>query len=57
VKEDHSASYFNHANKEATQLREQLANDSLDMLIDWLKKGGNVGIHGTLPFIFACETF
>jgi 6-phosphofructo-2-kinase/fructose-2,6-biphosphatase 2 len=47
VKEDHSASYFSHSNEEATRLREQLSADSLEMLISWLKEGGNVGIHGT----------
>jgi hypothetical protein len=46
VKEDHTASYFSHDNAEATRLREQLAHDSLEMLIQWLKDGGNVGIHG-----------
>jgi 6-phosphofructo-2-kinase / fructose-2,6-biphosphatase 2 len=46
IKEDHSASYFSHSNEEATKIREQLAHDSLEMLIDWLKEGGNVGIHG-----------
>ena len=40
------ASYFNHNNTETTRLREKLAEDSLDMLIQWLKDGGNVGIHG-----------
>ncbi|KAK0469869.1 bifunctional 6-phosphofructo-2-kinase/fructose-2,6-bisphosphate 2-phosphatase [Desarmillaria tabescens] len=45
IKEDHTASYFSHNNTEATQLRERLAEDSLEMLIKWLKEGGNVGIH------------
>lgn len=45
-REDHSASYFSHDNAEATRLRDQLATDSLEMLIKWLKDGGNVGIHG-----------
>ncbi|KAI0637301.1 bifunctional 6-phosphofructo-2-kinase/fructose-2,6-bisphosphate 2-phosphatase [Trametes polyzona] len=44
-REDHTASYFSHDNVEATRLRDQLANDSLEMLIQWLKEGGNVGIH------------
>jgi len=44
VQENHTASYFSHANVEATKLRDQLAADSLDMLIQWLKEGGNVGI-------------
>ena len=33
---------------EANHTREQLAHDSLEMLIQWLKDGGNVGIHGML---------
>lgn len=45
-REDHTASYFSHDNVEATKLRDQLANDSLEMLIQWLHSGGNVGIHG-----------
>lgn len=28
------------------KLRESLAEESLQMVIDWLKQGGNVGIHG-----------
>lgn len=44
-REDHTASYFSHGNVEATKLRDQLASDSLEMLIQWLKEGGNVGIH------------
>ncbi|ETW85635.1 hypothetical protein HETIRDRAFT_32529 [Heterobasidion irregulare TC 32-1] len=45
IKEDHTASYFSHDNVEATRSRDQLAEDSLEMLIQWLKEGGNVGIH------------
>ncbi|KAK7676133.1 hypothetical protein QCA50_007887 [Cerrena zonata] len=44
-REDHTASYFSHDNVEATKLRDQLASDSLEMLIQWLHSGGNVGIH------------
>nr|VWO99091.1 GTP-binding protein RHO1 [Ganoderma boninense] len=44
-REDHTASYFSHGNVEATKLRDKLASDSLEMLIHWLKEGGNVGIH------------
>jgi hypothetical protein len=48
VKEDHTANYFSHSNQTATQMRDKIAEESLEMLIDWLKtKGGNVGIHGT----------
>ncbi|KAF8640270.1 hypothetical protein AX16_010165 [Volvariella volvacea WC 439] len=45
VQEDHTASFFSHNNPHGTEEREKLALDSLEMLIDWLKKGGNVGIH------------
>ncbi|KAJ7510435.1 6-phosphofructo-2-kinase-domain-containing protein [Mycena galericulata] len=45
IKEDHSASFFSHDNAEATLSRDRLAEDSLEMLIKWLKDGGNVGIH------------
>lgn len=47
MKEDHTANYFSHGNEQATKLRDSLAEDSLEMLIQWLKEGGNVGIHGT----------
>ncbi|KAG6879888.1 hypothetical protein C0992_010241 [Termitomyces sp. T32_za158] len=46
IKEDHTAQYFSHNNQSATESREQLSRDSLEMLIKWLKDGGNVGIHG-----------
>ncbi|KAG8217328.1 bifunctional 6-phosphofructo-2-kinase fructose-2,6-bisphosphate 2-phosphatase, partial [Butyriboletus roseoflavus] len=45
IKEDHTAKYFSHNNVEATRIRDKLAEDSLEMSIQWLKKGGNVGIH------------
>ncbi|KAI3615770.1 fructose--bisphosphatase [Moniliophthora roreri] len=45
IKEDHTASFFSHSNVQATQNRDSLAEDSLEMLIQWLKEGGNVGIH------------
>ena len=50
IKEDHTAKYFSHNNVEATRIRDRLAEDSLEMLIQWLKKGGNVGIHGEILF-------
>ena len=46
IREEHNASWFSHANTQANHSREQLAHDSLEMLIQWLKEGGNVGIHG-----------
>ncbi|KAJ6630963.1 6-phosphofructo-2-kinase-domain-containing protein [Mycena sp. CBHHK59/15] len=45
IKEDHSASFFSQDNAEGTLSRDRLAEDSLEMLIKWLKDGGNVGIH------------
>ncbi|KZT03445.1 bifunctional 6-phosphofructo-2-kinase/fructose-2,6-bisphosphate 2-phosphatase [Laetiporus sulphureus 93-53] len=50
MRENHSAEYFSHQNEEATKLRDSLAEDSLEMLIQWLKDGGNVGIHGKSPW-------
>ncbi|CAK5268833.1 unnamed protein product [Mycena citricolor] len=46
ITEDHSSSFFSHDNEEANLSRDRLAEDSLEMLIKWLKDGGNVGIHG-----------
>ncbi|CAD6588735.1 MAG: Fructose-2,6-bisphosphatase [Tremellales sp. Tagirdzhanova-0007] len=43
-KVDHSAKYFSHSNAEANAARERLAEESLESLIDWLKREGNVGI-------------
>ncbi|KAL7418435.1 Fructose-2,6-bisphosphatase [Cryptotrichosporon argae] len=43
-KTDHSAQYFSDANPDAKASREQLAEESLESLIAWLKKDGNVGI-------------
>ncbi|KAF8207114.1 fructose-2,6-bisphosphatase [Mycena galopus ATCC 62051] len=45
IKEDHSADFFSSSNAQGTLSRDQLAEDSLEMLITWLKAGGNVGIH------------
>ena len=46
VKEAHTADFFSYNNEEKTKERDKLAEDSLEMLIQWLKDGGNVGIHG-----------
>ena len=47
IKENHTADFFSHSNEKATQSRDSLAEESLEMLIRWLKEGGgNVGIHG-----------
>jgi 6-phosphofructo-2-kinase/fructose-2,6-biphosphatase 2 len=45
-KADHSAKYFSHSNEQANLAREKLAEESLEALIAWLKKEGNVGIMG-----------
>ncbi|GBC05581.1 hypothetical protein RclHR1_00630028 [Rhizophagus clarus] len=42
---NHSHSFFDPDNEYAKNIREQLAMDCLDELIDWLKTGGRVGIH------------
>ncbi|KAF6754542.1 bifunctional 6-phosphofructo-2-kinase/fructose-2,6-bisphosphate 2-phosphatase [Ephemerocybe angulata] len=45
IKEEHNSNWFSHANEQGNYSREELAHDSLEMLIQWLKEGGNVGIH------------
>ncbi|KAG8926063.1 Fructose-2,6-bisphosphatase [Tulasnella sp. 418] len=45
VKEDHGAAFFSHSNEAAMKKRDGLAEECLEELITWLKKGGNVGIH------------
>jgi hypothetical protein len=49
-KADHSAKYFSHSDEQASKVREQLAEESLESLISWLKSEGNVGIMGKLLF-------
>ncbi|CAH7676809.1 fructose-6-phosphate 2-kinase [Phakopsora pachyrhizi] len=45
-REDQSANFFDPQNQSASQVRERLAAECLESLIDWLKSGGgNVGIH------------
>jgi 6-phosphofructo-2-kinase/fructose-2,6-biphosphatase 2 len=44
--EAHTAQFFSGTNEGAMKKREQLAEESLEMLISWLRKGGNVAIHG-----------
>lgn len=41
---DHSASYFDHSDPDAKRVREALAAESLESLLTWLKREGNVGI-------------
>lgn len=43
--EDHTASFFDPNNPKAYQQRSALANECLEQLISFLKKGGNVGLH------------
>lgn len=45
VKEDQSAAFFDPSNPAAYKLRTQMAEECLEQLITWLKRGGNVGIH------------
>jgi 6-phosphofructo-2-kinase/fructose-2,6-biphosphatase 2 len=44
-KEDHTATFFDPHNPAAFKLRTQMAEECLEQLISWLKKGGTVGIH------------
>jgi len=44
--EAHTAQFFSGTNEDAMKKREQLAEESLEMLISWLRRGGNVAIHG-----------
>ncbi|KAG6335222.1 hypothetical protein ID866_3867 [Astraeus odoratus] len=53
IQEDHTSTYFSHNNAEATKVREKLAEDSLEMLINWLKKGGNM--RPTVPALDVCN--
>ncbi|KAG0213804.1 hypothetical protein BGX28_003478 [Mortierella sp. GBA30] len=41
----HSHTFFDPQNKAAKTMRDELALDSLEELISWLKQGGRVGIH------------
>jgi 6-phosphofructo-2-kinase/fructose-2,6-biphosphatase 2 len=45
-KTDHSAAYFSSTNEKASALREELATETLESLISWVKAEGNVGIMG-----------
>jgi hypothetical protein len=45
-KTDHSADYFSASNEKASALREELATETLESLIRWVKAEGNVGIMG-----------
>ncbi|PWY99762.1 putative FBP26-fructose-2,6-bisphosphatase [Testicularia cyperi] len=45
VREDHTANFFDPTNPAAYKLRSQMAEECLEQLIGWLKRGGNVGIH------------
>ena len=54
-KQDHTAVFFNHSNEEGNKARTQLATETLESLIDWLKAEGNVGIMGELPWLLAVD--
>ncbi|KAE9408479.1 bifunctional 6-phosphofructo-2-kinase/fructose-2,6-bisphosphate 2-phosphatase [Gymnopus androsaceus JB14] len=43
VKENHNAEFFSHSNVQGTQSRDNLAEESLEMLIQWLKKEETLG--------------
>lgn len=43
----HSHAFFDPKNTAAKEIRDELALESLEELIAWLKQGGRVGIHGT----------
>ena len=47
----HSHVFFDPKNKAAKTIRDELALESLEELIVWLKQGGRVGIHGRATFI------
>jgi hypothetical protein len=55
-KADHSALYFSHSNAAGQLAREQLAQESLESLIRWLKKEGNVGIMGESRWGWRCSS-
>jgi len=41
----HDAKFFDASNAEAKQLRDHLAMDTLEELLDWLKRKGKVAVH------------
>ncbi|KAF9152871.1 hypothetical protein BG015_004539, partial [Linnemannia schmuckeri] len=41
----HSHAFFDPKNRAAKEIRDELALESLEELITWLKQGGRVGIH------------
>ncbi|KAI9016568.1 6-phosphofructo-2-kinase-domain-containing protein [Phycomyces nitens] len=42
---DQSANFFDPDNKDMKRIRDDLAIQVLDQMIDWLKQGGRVGVH------------
>ncbi|CAD6915166.1 unnamed protein product [Tilletia controversa] len=44
VREQHTADFFDPNNPVGANLRKQMAEECLEQLIGWLKRGGNVGI-------------
>ncbi|KAL9940427.1 hypothetical protein V8E36_001132 [Tilletia maclaganii] len=44
VRESHTADFFDPNNPVGAELRKQMAEECLEQLIGWLKRGGNVGI-------------
>jgi len=48
VKEDDTTKRLSHNNMKTTEPYDKLDVDSLEMLIEWLKEGGNVGIYDAM---------
>ena len=42
---NHDAGFFDPGNPDAAEERQGLADECLEGLIEWLREGGNVGIH------------
>lgn len=42
---DQSASFFDPDNKNAHKIRDELALEVMEQLINWLRAGGRIGVH------------
>ncbi|KAJ9463908.1 6-phosphofructo-2-kinase/fructose-2 [Diplonema papillatum] len=40
----HSPEFFDHGNEENSKIRDQVVENAIDDMIEWLRQGGNVGI-------------
>ncbi|KAJ3129060.1 hypothetical protein HK098_002652 [Nowakowskiella sp. JEL0407] len=45
VETSHDASFFDPSNKDASNLRDEIAMEVLEELIEWLKGGGKIAVH------------